>query len=223
VAASDDIKTRIATIKKLLAWYPKTEYWLALAGAYAQLNKMDNYLAILALAERKELLTTEAQYVSLASVYFSEGAPQKAAAILEEGMTKKRVSQNIRNLRFLSSAYTLAREYQKALAPLQQAAALSTEGELDVLLGNALFQLARWEQASAAFAKGLDKGGLEQATTVWLLLGQSQLNLKQYQAAIDAFEQAALDEERSKQANQWLDYARYEQRRQAKLNQTKLN
>lgn len=219
LAANDDIKSRIATIKKLLVWYPKTEYWLALAGAYAQLEKMDNYLAILALAERKELLTTESQYVSLASVYFSEGAPQKAAAILEEGMAKKLVKRNIRNLRFLSSAYTIAREYERALVPLQQAAAQSKDGELDVMLGNALFQLARWDDASSAFSNGLKKGGLRQETTAWLLLGQSQLNLKQYQSAIEAFEQAALDEQHSKQAQQWLKYARYEQERQAKLNE----
>ena len=212
-----DLKHRIETIKMLLAWFPKKEYWLALASAYAQLEKMDKYLAILALSERKDLLGTESQFVSLASVYFAEGAPQKASQILEEGMQKGVVQRNIRNLRFLASAYSMAREYEKALLPLRQAAEQAQDGELDVMLGNALYQLARWEEASQALVKGLNKGEIKQTTTAWLMLGQCLINLKQYDEAIAAFEQAALDEERSTQAQQWIKYARYEQERQQKL------
>ncbi|MEE2732243.1 MAG: CDC27 family protein [Pseudomonadota bacterium] len=217
LAQMNDVEHRIRTIRMLLAWFPKKEYWLALASAYAQLEQMDKYLAILALAERKDLLNTDAQFVSLASVYFAEGAPQKAAQILEEGMQKGVVHRNIRNLRFLASAYSMAREYEKALVPLRAAAAQSKDGELDIMLGNALYQLARWEEASEALLSGLDKGDLRQSTTAWLMLGQSQINLKQYDAAIAAFEQAALDEERSQQAQQWIQYARYEKERQEKL------
>ena len=223
-AHMDDIRGRIDTIKLLLAWFPKPEYWLALASAYAQLNQMDNYLAILALAERKELLTTATQYLSLASVYLDQGAPQKAAQMVEEGMARGLVVPKERNLRFLAGAYTLAREYQQALAPLRQAAALTSSGEVDVLLGNALFQLARWEEASTALARALEKGQgdgkpLARAFNVWLMLGQSLLNLKQYEAAIAAFQQAASDEERGEQAQQWLQYVRYEQERQRELQQ----
>lgn len=217
LAQMDDVKHRIDTIKLLLAWYPKPEYWLALASSYAQLEKMDNYLAILALAQRKELLTSESQYVSLASVYFAQGAPQKATEMLEEGMHKQLVQRNVRNLRFLASAYSMAREFQAALIPLRQAAALSEDGELDIMLGNALYQLGRWQEASAALAKGLEKGEVKHTTTAWLLLGQSLLNLKQYDDAIAAFEQAALDEQRADQAQQWLKYVRYEKERQEKL------
>jgi len=241
LAASDDIEGRIQTIKLLLAWYPKAEYWLALASAYAQLEQMDNYLAILALAQRKDLLTTDAQYVSLASVYFSQGAPQKASAILEEGLHNKIVKRSVRNLRFLSAAYTQARDYQQALIPLREAASMSDDGELDIMLGNALYQLARWDQAAGALQQGLDKelkvhaqeqqAGLHgepaipsksrqnRISTGWLLLGQARLNLKQYEAAINAFQQAEQDAAHSKQAGQWLKYARYEQQRQAKLKQ----
>lgn len=217
LAQVDDLEGRIRTIKLLLGWFPKSEYWLALASAYAQLEKMDNYLAILALAQRKDLLTSESQYVSLASVYFAQGAPQKASEVLEEGMHKQLVKRNIRNLRFLASAYSMAREYQKALTPLREAAAQAEDGELDIMLGNALYQLARWQEAGKALATGLDKGGLKQTTTAWLMLGQTRLNLKQYDAAIEAFEQAALDEERADQAQQWLKYVRYEKQRQKQL------
>ena len=227
LAQLNDVKHRIGTIKLLLAWFPKKEYWLALASAYAQLEQMDKYLAILALAERQDLLTSESQYVSLASVYFAEGAPQKTAQILEQGMERGLVRRNVRNLRFLASAYTMARDHEKALTPLQEAAAQADNGELDIMLGNALFQLARWQDASKALAQGLDKGagvkgaeekgGLQQNTTAWLLLGQSLLNLKQYDNAIAAFEQAALDETRNAQAQQWIKYARYEKERQENL------
>ena len=217
LAQMDDMQHRIKTIKMLLAWFPKKEYWLALASAYAQLEKMDKYLAILALSERKDLLGTESQFVSLASVYFAEGAPQKATQVLEEGMKKGVVQRNIRNLRFLASAYTMAREYEKALTPLQEAAEKSVDGELDIMLGNALYQLARWQESSQALVKGLNKGDVKQATTAWLMLGQCLINLKQYDEAITAFEQAALDEQRSTQAQQWIKYARYEKERQEKL------
>ena len=139
-------------------------------------------------------------------------------------MARGLVAPKERNLRFLAGAYTLAREYQQALAPLRQAAALTSSGEVDVLLGNALFQLARWEEASTALARALEKGQgdgkpLARAFNVWLMLGQSLLNLKQYEAAIAAFQQAASDEERGEQAQQWLQYVRYEQERQRELQQ----
>lgn len=217
LAQMDDVEHRIDTIKLLLSWYPKREYWLALASAYAPLEKMDNYLAILSLARRKALLTSEAQYVSLASVYFAQGAPLKTAQVLEEGFYKGLVKSNVRTLRFLASAYSMAREYEKALTPLRQAAKQSKDGELNIMLGNALYQLARWQEASVAFEQGLEKGELKQTTIAWMLLGQSYLNLKQYERAIYAFEQAALDEDKSEQAQQWLKYVRYEQNRQEHL------
>ncbi|MGB3624027.1 tetratricopeptide repeat protein [Ketobacter sp. MCCC 1A13808] len=212
-AQLQDLQQRIRTIKLLLTWFPKKEYWMALASAYAQQDNMDNYLAILALAERKELLASESQYLSLASVYLAQGAPMNGARVVEEGLSKQRIKATLRNLRFLASAYSLAREYEQALEPLQQAATLDQEGETDLLLGNALYQLARWPEAAKAFETALEKGNLSQTTNAWLLLGQTYLNTKQFDRSLAAFEQAAQDDEKSEQAQQWLKYVRYEQQR----------
>ncbi len=213
LANLDKASDRISTIKLLLRWYPKKEYWLALASAYAQLEKMDNYLAILSLAERKELLTTQAQYLSLAGTYFSEGVPLKSAQVIERGLAQKRIQATEKNLRFLASSYSMAKEYEKSLPPLQKAAELAETGEVAILLGNAYFQLARWQQAADAFELGIEQGNLKQLPTSWMFLGQSYTNLKQFDKASYAFEQAALDEDTSRHAQQWLDYVAYEKQR----------
>lgn len=217
LAHLDDAKHRIDTIKLLLTWYPKPEYWLALAGAYAQLEKMDNYLAVLSLAKRKNLLNTEAQYLSLASMYFSQQAPIKAAQVLEEGLSRSIVKHNVKNLRFLASSYSMAREYDKAINPLTMAAKKANNGKVHLLLGNAYYQLARWQEAADAFEMAIEKGELEQTANAWMLMGQSYIYLKQFNKAIAAFEQAALDESKAEQAEQWLQYIAYERNRYESL------
>ena len=213
LANLDKASDRISTLKLLLTWYPKKDYWLALAGAYAQLEKMDNYLAVLSLAQRKDLLTSEAQYLSLASTYFSQGVPLKSAQVIEQGMARNLIRPTEKNLRFLASSYSMAKEYEKALAPLSQAAKKAETGEIYILLGNAQFQLARWQQAADAFEMGIEQGSLKQPATSWMFLGQSYINLKQFDQAIAAFQQAAQDEDKAKHAQQWLDYIRYEKDR----------
>ena len=213
LAQVNEVKDRIGTLKLLLTWYPKAEYWLALASAYGQLDKMDDYLAVLALAERKDLLQTETQYLSLAGVYYSKAVPYKAAQVLEEGMHKKIIEPTAKNLRFLATCYSQAQEFKKALTPLRKAAAEDQEGETSALLGNAYFQLARWQEAADAFQQAINKGHLRQLNTVWLLLGQSYINLHQFDRALYAFRQASLDEKHAKQAEQWIRYTRYERKR----------
>lgn len=212
-----DARERIVTIKRLLTWYPKAEYWLALANAYGQQNQMPDYLATLSLAQQKGLLTTEPQYVSLASVFYEQDVPLRAAHILETGLRKNIIAANAKNLRFLASCYSQAQEHEKALGPLRQAAAQTKNGETDAQLGHAHFQLAQWKEAATAFEAAIDKGDFKQVTTSWLLLGQSYLNLHQFELARAAFRQASLDETYAKQAAQWLQYADYEKNRYEQL------
>lgn len=217
LAQLDDAKERIETLKMLLRWYPKTEYWLALAGTFSQLNQMDDYLASLAVAERRNLLGNEIQYLSLASVYYSNNVPYRAARILEEGLRKKIIRPNEKNLRFLATSYTLAQEFEKALKPLREAAALAKDGDTDALLGNALFQLARWQEAASALETALDKGEVKQRDTLWLMLGQTYLNLHQFDRALYAFQQVLPDENRGQQAQQWINYTEFERTRYEEL------
>lgn len=217
LAQLDEARDRIDTLKMLLRWYPKTDYWLALASAFGQLDQMDNYLATLAVAERRELLSSETQYLSLANVYYSEKVPYRAAQILEEGLRKNLIRPSEKNLRFLASCYTVAQEFDKAIAPLQKAAAQAKDGESDALLGNALFQLARWKEAAEALETALNKGGGKQRDTLWLMLGQTYLNLHQFDRAIYAFQQVLPVESRSRQAQQWINYAEHERKRYTEL------
>lgn len=213
----NSVQGRIRTLHLLLTWFPKKEYWLALASANAQLDRMDNYLAILALAERKDLLNSESQYLSLTGVYLAEGAPDNAARLMQQGMKQNRIKPNLRNLRFLATALTMAREYDAALDPLNRATGLDQTGETDLMLGNALYQLARWDKAAAAFERALEKGNLKDASTAWMMLGQTRLHLKQFEPSLQAFEQAAvdehIDENKAKQVQDWMKYVRYEQQR----------
>src|SRR5690606_38813040 len=95
------------------------------------------------------------------------------------------------------------------------------DGETDALLGNAYFQLGRWQEAADALATAITKGELKQLNTVWLLLGQTWLNLHRFDQALHAFHQASLDETRGQRAEEWIKYAGYEQPRSPELGLTK--
>ncbi|MCH8071842.1 MAG: hypothetical protein IIA09_07840 [Proteobacteria bacterium] len=190
--------------KILLVNWPKKRYWFSLAGAYTELGEEQNLVAAYDAAMTQGLLEKESELVTMAQLYLQREVPYKAALLLTEEMETGRVAKNAKNYRLLSQAWTLAAEDEKAIPALQQAARLSTEGELDLRLGNAYLNLGQFGECVAAINKGIKKGGIKSPDHAQISLGMCLYNQQKYRASVAAFREAAKTRRSRKISRQWI-------------------
>ena len=194
--------------KTLLINWPKKRYWFSLAGAFTELGEDENLINAYAAANTQGMLEKESELVTMAQLYMQREVPYKAGALLEREMSSGRVAKNAKNYRLLSQAWQLAMENDKAIPALQEAARLSSDGELDVRLANAYLNASDYEKCAAAVRAGIRKGGLKSPDNAQISLGMCQYNLRQYRQAIESFQAAAKTARSRRVANQWINVIR---------------
>jgi len=190
--------------KILLVNWPKKRYWFSLAGAYTELGEDQNLIYAYDAANTQGLLEKEAELVTMAQLYLQAEVPYKAGKILSEEMEAGRVSEEAKNYRLLSQAWTLAQEDELAIPALQAAAADTEDGELDIRLGNAYLNLGQYENCAEAVRTGLNKGDLKSPANAQISLGMCLYNLKDYQDALAAFREAGKERGLAQIAGQWV-------------------
>jgi Tfp pilus assembly protein PilF len=194
--------------KTLLINWPKKRYWFSLAGAYTELGEDENLINAYAAANDQGMFEKESEFVTMAQLYLQREVPYKAGQLLEKEMESGRVSKNAKNYRLLSQAWQLSMEDEKAIPALTEAARLSSDGELDVRLGNALLNTGEYEKCAAAVRAGIRKGSLKSPDNAQISLGMCLYNLRQYRDAITAFQTAAKTPRSRRIANQWVNVIR---------------
>ena len=209
----------IDVVKELIAYYPKDTYIVTLAGIYSELGDTKKQLALTEVLYEKGLLNMAVHIVNLANLYLLHGLPYKAAAVLDKEMKSGIVESSERNLRLVSQAWYQAREDERAIPPLEQAAALSSDGELYIRLAQAHLNLENWSEAATAVEKGLKAGGLKRNDTANIMLGMALFNQKRLEQARRAFERAAADNRSKRTAAQWIAYVDSEMKRRDLMNQ----
>ncbi len=206
--------------KILLVNWPKKRYWFSLAGAYTELGEENNLLAAYDAAHTQGLLEKEAELVTMAQLYLQHEVPYKAATLLDKEMKSGRVAKNAKNYRLLSQAWTMSAEDARSIPALKEAAKLSSEGELDLRLGNAHLNLNQYGECVSAVRSGLRKGGIKSEDHANISLGMCLYNQKKYKDAIKAFTAASKVRRSKRLSSQWIavirsDIARNEQIRLA--------
>lgn len=204
---------QIAILKWLIQIYPKKDYLLNLSSTYGILDKNREQLAVLEIAYKKGYLEQQNQVLMLASLLYSQGAPYKAAKVIERGLAEKLITREVGHLKFLASAWIAAKEHEKAIPVLEEAAKKSTQGELFRMVGNAYYQQGKWSQAATAYQKALAQNDLSSPEHLWLLTGQAHINAKEFESAQSAFEKALGSEKTKKSAHNWLQFTFTEQQR----------
>jgi len=212
-----DTKRVAAVLEDMVSYYNKPEYWVQLAGVYGQLGQENKQLAMLETAFQQGFLTKGQDLLNLAQTYFFNDVPYKAGQVLEQALEQGAVERNLRNLKLLAQAWVAARETDKASAALLAAAALSDDGELNAQRATLLLNAERNKDAIAAAQAALEKGGLKRPGTMHLVIGMAELNLENFNAALQAFAVAKKFDDARKSASQWERYAQAEQEQQNRL------
>jgi tetratricopeptide (TPR) repeat protein len=112
----------------------------------------------------------------------------------------------------------LAKEYEKALAPLSQAARLSKNDKLHNQLAQSYIALNRWKEADAALGTALKKRGLTSPGQTLISQGLVRFEQKKYDSAKASFKRAVKFKPVAASALNWIKYVDSEVYRIKELN-----
>lgn len=201
-------------------WPEKKDYWIQLSQIYYKLEKDDKALAVIALANRRDMLDKQTEVMYLSNLYSNRDVPFKAAKVLQEGIENGIVKASTKHWTMAADAWYAAEEMENALAAYEQAGKVSDEGSIDLRRAYILVDMERWEESVEALTAALEKRGFNERKTgeAYLLLGMSEFNLGHYSKASTAWGRAGKYAKTKKAAQQWMNHMREERARKLAQN-----
>jgi tetratricopeptide (TPR) repeat protein len=195
-------------------WPEELPYYRQLSAIYLEQDMRLESFAVLETAYLEGLPIKEDDKVILAQFYSGFNNPHRGAELLEREMAEGNVEKNVDNLELLSQLWSQAREHQKAIPVLREAAQLADTGKLSFRLGQSLLADEQNEAAETALENAIEKGDMDDGMMgeAWMLLGNARFNqagpgdLDQRAVAAEAFEQAEQFENTEAQASSWRGY-----------------
>ncbi|MEW9799574.1 tetratricopeptide repeat protein [Alteromonas sp. CYL-A6] len=195
---------------KMVKLFNEPKYWIQLAGMYGELGEERKQLAIMEAAYQQGFVETAGDIFNLAQLYYYHRAPYKGALLMEQAMKEGTLEKNLRNLKFLGQSWTLAKEQDKAIPVMMQAAELSEDGEIDAQLAQILLNEQRWDDAIAAADRAIEKGDLRNPGMPHLIKGMALYNNKQYALALNQLAEAEKHQRSRAIAQQWKQFVQGE-------------
>jgi tetratricopeptide (TPR) repeat protein len=216
----DDFKNVKNVLEKLVVGWPKKEYWTQLSGVYFELKDEPRQLAAYEAAYDQGLLVSSAELTQMAQLFMQGDVPYKGAKVLEKGLAAGQIEKNERNLRLLSQAWQLAQEDRKAIPPLQEAAAMSSNGDLYARLAQSYLNLGDDKPCIEASNKAISKGGIKNPGNAYLVLGMCQFDTGALSSAKASFRKALQYQKSAQNATSWISYVESEEERLQQLEQS---
>ena len=196
-------------LKILIRMNPdRKEYWIQLAGSYLELDENAEAMSTLRLAYRRDLLSTNTEFLQLAGLLQDMESPRQAAEVLSEGLTRGVVEATVRNWEVVAGAWYQAREMSKALDAYERAGSLSSDGKIDFQRASIMVSQENWPGVIDAAARALEKGGLNESQqgNAHLIIGMAHFNLGDLGAAEQAFKRAENYGRIRTAAREWLNH-----------------
>ena len=207
----------LPVVKELVKHYPKKTYLTTLAGIYNELDDQTKMTAMYQAMYDQNLLSSESEVVTLASLLMSKESPYQASQVMKKGLDSGVVKKVLKNYRIYSQSLYAAREYEAALKPLETAAGMSSDGKLYSQLGQSYIALNRWSEAEKALTKAINKGNLKDGGQALISKGLTQFEQKKFKSAEATFKSAVRYEKVSGTATNWIKYVNAEVRRLKEL------
>jgi tetratricopeptide (TPR) repeat protein len=203
---NEEYDSAVPILEELVTRFPRKRYWVQLSLIYGARGDYEHALQIQQLAYAQGLLTKNDELRRLARTFLFHQLPHPAAQLLERGLEEGRIERDGEILELLGNAWIAAREYEKSIEPLQQAAAMAEDGRLYLRLGQVRVQRENWKEATELIQKAIEKGGLEDAGKAHLLLGISYYSDDHPKSARSAFVRAQKHKSTRTDATAWLEH-----------------
>ncbi len=203
----EEYASALPVLEKLVARFPnKKRYWIQLSLIHGALENYPRSLAVLELAYLQGLLTEDKEVRRLARASLHQNLPYPAAQVLEKGLAEGVVPRDSEALELLANSWIAAREYEKSLPPLRQAAELAKNGNLYVRLGQVYMQREAWQEATEVLQQAVAKGDLKDPGNAQLLLGIAFYNDQRVDQARSSFARARQHDSTREAADRWITH-----------------
>ncbi len=205
-------------LQRLLRTNPNDRgVWDAIAGDYYSADQDRRAFEVYKAMYLAGLLTDEQEIMRVVNFYNQFNVPFEAARILEMEMNRGRITKNFERLELLATLYQVAREFDRALPVIREAAQMSSDGKMYERLGRSLFELGEYEDAIEAYQSAINRGSLSEPGYARVMIGQAMYELDRKDEARDFFNEAARFSDGRRAANGWISFLDSEIRTQIAL------
>lgn len=216
-----DSKKVTEILEQMVRLFNKPEYWVQLAGMYGELEQEDKQLAVMEAAYQQGFVTKKSELMTLSQIYYFNGLPYKAAKVLSKGIEDKLIEKNAKNLKFLAQSWQGAKEVDEAVDVLTQLASITDDGNADLNIAEIYLQKGKSKLVVQHAIKAIAKGKLKNKGNAYLALGMANVNLKQFDDALEAFNSAKEIKSSERMATQWVKFVEQEQKNAVQLSALK--
>ncbi len=209
----EDQECTSKALERMVAYYPKPEYWGNLVITLFQAPSMNDksLLNTYRLANEVDVMKRPDDYTEMAQLAIEQGSPGEAQHVLEKAFQRNVFTDprsQDKNKRLLASAEKAAQQDQAALAKIASDAETAPTGDKSVGVGLAYLGYQQYDKASDFISKGITKGGLKNEPEAHLLLGIAQLKSGKKDEAVKSFKAVKGDPNLERIANLWSLHAK---------------
>lgn len=201
----------VSTLELMLASYPSDAHWSDMfMHVLSDTTFSDRQSIIFLKLVQKTNLMEPNEYIELAELSLAVANPGDAKLILEEGFNKGVIGKGEskdRELKLLGLARAQAAEDIKTLPTIEKEAATKPTGEALLKIGEAYLGHSQYENAIAAFNKGIAKGGIKMQDEAYINIGIAYLGLKKPEEAIKAFKSVPDTSKLARLSRLWVIHA----------------
>jgi Tfp pilus assembly protein PilF len=199
----------LAALERLVAYYPKREYWADLLRRIESKPGFSNRLMLdlLRLRAATKTLATANEYTEMAQLALQDGQAAEAKKVLDEGFAAGVLGKGPeaeRQKRLLALAAQRAAEAPTALKAAEDGAAADKDGNALVRIGLAYTGMGQYDKGIALMQQGIAKGGLKRANDANLHLGIALLRAGQKGRAMQAFKSVGGTDGAADLARLWM-------------------
>ena len=212
---TDDAVCTTKALEKLVAYYPKPDYWkdllYTLQQDRSQTQSDKNTLQLYRLMYEVDVLARGDDYTEMAQLAMEQGSPGEAQHVLEKGFQKGIFADQRtkdKNQRLLDQAKKAAAADEASLPKIEKDAEAAPTGDKDVGVGLAYLGYQQYDKACDLLSKGLAKGGVKSEPEARLLLGIAQLKAGHKDDAVKSFHAVKGDPALERLANLWSLHAK---------------
>jgi len=179
-----------------------------LSNVYVESDQEPKAMALMDRAYTSGLLSSEPELRQLAQLYAYAEKPEQGAKVIQEGLAKGILKENLATYSLLGEVYSQGEDHLKTAEAYGKAAQYAKDGDMKFRQAYALMDAEKATEARTAALEALKMTPFKHEGECWIILGNAEIELNNKAGAVAAFEKAAKFPATQKTAESWLKNVR---------------